>query len=177
MKPLHPHKGLVKVNMKMKMKTMIKSKRRQLSRGDEDDGDKKGSNSRAKLPHPRVCHIMQTDHPVNAIFGDIEKWVTTRSRFANFYQHYSLVSSFEPFKVEDAIRDPDWVVAMQQELNNFKQNELWYLVERPKQNVVGTKWVFRNKQDEHGVMIRNKAPLVAKGYKLKVWTLMKLLLS
>jgi hypothetical protein len=49
-------------------------------------------------------------------------------------------------------------------LNNFKHNEVWYLVERPKQNVVGSKWVFRNKQDEHGVAIRNKARLIAKGY-------------
>jgi hypothetical protein len=45
----------------------------------------------------------------------------------------------EPFKVEDALRDLDWVVAMQEELNNFKRNEVWSLVERPKQNVVGTK--------------------------------------
>jgi hypothetical protein len=70
----------------------------------------------------------------------------------------------EPFKVEDALRDLDWVVAMQEELNNFKRNEVWSLVERPKQNVVGTKWVFRNKQDEHGVVTRNKARLVVKGY-------------
>jgi hypothetical protein len=53
---------------------------------------------------------------------------------------------------------------MQEELNNFKRNEVWSLVERPKQNVVCTKWVFRNKQDEHGVVTRNKARLVAKGY-------------
>jgi hypothetical protein len=53
---------------------------------------------------------------------------------------------------------------MQEELNNFKRNEVWSLVLRPKQNVVGTKWVFRNKQDEHGVVTRNKAQLVAKGY-------------
>jgi hypothetical protein len=53
---------------------------------------------------------------------------------------------------------------MQEELNNFKRNEVWSLVPRPKQNVVGTKWVFRNKQDEHGVVTRNKALLVAKGY-------------
>jgi hypothetical protein len=53
---------------------------------------------------------------------------------------------------------------MQEELNNFKRNEVWSLVERPKQNVVGTKWVFRNKQDEHGVVTRNQAQLVAKGY-------------
>jgi hypothetical protein len=60
--------------------------------------------------------------------------------------------------------DPDWVLAMQEELNNFKRNEVWSLVPRPKQNVVGTKWVFHNKQDEHGVVKRNKAQLVAKGY-------------
>jgi hypothetical protein len=53
---------------------------------------------------------------------------------------------------------------MQEELNNFKRNEVWSLVPCTKQNVVGTKWVFRNKQDEHGVVTRNKARLVAKGY-------------
>jgi hypothetical protein len=53
---------------------------------------------------------------------------------------------------------------MQEELNNFKRNEVWSLVERPKQNVIGTKWVFCNKQDEHGVVTRNKARLVAKDY-------------
>jgi hypothetical protein len=53
---------------------------------------------------------------------------------------------------------------MQEELNNFKRNEVWSLVPCPKQNVMGTKWVFRNKQDEHRVVTRNKARLVAKGY-------------
>jgi hypothetical protein len=53
---------------------------------------------------------------------------------------------------------------MQEELNNFKRNEVWSLVPRPKQNVVGTKWVFCNKQDEHDVVTRNNDRLVAKGY-------------
>jgi hypothetical protein len=74
------------------------------------------------------------------------------------------VSSIEPYRVEDALRDSDWVLAMQEELNNFTKNEVWHLVPCPNQNVVGTKWVFRNKQDEHGVVTRNKARLVAKGY-------------
>jgi hypothetical protein len=74
------------------------------------------------------------------------------------------VSSIEPFRVEEALQDLDWVLAMQDEFNNFKRNEVWSLVPRLKQNVVGTKWVFRNKQDEHGVVIRNKARPVAKGY-------------
>jgi hypothetical protein len=46
----------------------------------------------------------------------------------------------------------------------FTRNEVWELVPRPKQNVIGTKWVFRNKQDEHGIVTRNKARLVAKGF-------------
>jgi hypothetical protein len=74
------------------------------------------------------------------------------------------VSSIEPYRIDDALRDLDWEVAMQEELNNFTRNEVWHLVPCPNQNVVGTKWVFRNKQDEHGVVTRNKARLVAKGY-------------
>jgi hypothetical protein len=66
--------------------------------------------------------------------------------------------------VEKALGDPDWIIAMEEELNNFKRNEVWELVPRPKQNVIGTKWVFRNKQDEFGVVTQNKARLVGKGY-------------
>src|SRR6185436_658663 len=110
-------------------------------------------------------HIIQKDHPVDNILGSISKGVTTRSRLATFWEHYSFVSSLEPLKVEEALDDPDWVMAMQEDLNKFTRNEVWSLVERPKQNIIGTKWVFRNKQDEHGVVIRNKARLVAQGYK------------
>ena len=98
------------------------------------------------------------------ILGSIRRGVTTRSRLANFCEFYSFVSSLEPLKVEEALGDPDWIIAMQEELNNFTRNEVWSLVQRPKQNVIGTKWVFRNKQDEHGVVTRNKARLVAQGY-------------
>jgi hypothetical protein len=55
-------------------------------------------------------------------------------------------------------------MAMQEKLNNFERNQVWTLVERPKTNVIGTKWVFRNKQDENGVVTRNKARLVAQGF-------------
>jgi hypothetical protein len=56
------------------------------------------------------------------------------------------------------------VIAMQEELNNFTRNKVWELVERPKQNAISTKWVFRNKQNEHGVVTRNKVRLVAQGF-------------
>jgi 4-diphosphocytidyl-2C-methyl-D-erythritol kinase len=53
---------------------------------------------------------------------------------------------------------------MQEELNNFERNQVWILVERPNTNVIGTKWVFQNKQDENGVVTRNKARLVTQGF-------------
>ena len=55
-------------------------------------------------------------------------------------------------------------MAMQKELNNFERNQVWTLVEGPNTNIIGTKWVFRNKQDENGVVTRNKARLVAPGF-------------
>nr|AAS98452.2 putative polyprotein [Oryza sativa Japonica Group] len=61
--------------------------------------------------------------------------------------------------------DPDWMNAMHEELNNFARNKVWTLVERPRDhNVIGTKWVFRNKQDENGLVVRNKVRLVAQGF-------------
>jgi hypothetical protein len=139
---------------------------------DDDQGGDEGNENKEddqeirdqRPPHPRVHQAIQRDHPINSILGDIHKGVTTRSRVVHLCEHYSFVSSIEPYRIEDALRDPDWVVAMQEELNNFTRNEVWQLIPRPNQNIVGTKWVFRNKQDEHGVVTRNKARLVAKGY-------------
>jgi hypothetical protein len=132
----------------------------QVNKDKEDKQEVQGQ----RPPHPRVHQAIKRDHPVNSILGDIHKGVTTRSRVANFCEHYSFVSSIEPYRVEDALKDSYWVLSMQEELNNLTRNEVWHLVPRPNQNVVGTKWVFRNKQDEHGVVTRNKARLVAKGY-------------
>jgi hypothetical protein len=115
-------------------------------------------------PHPRVRQSVQRDHPVDNILGSIRRGVTTHSRLAIFCEHYSFVSMLEPIRVEDALGGADWVMAMQEELNNFTRNEIWSLVEHPNQNVIGTKWVFRNKQDEYGMVTKNKSRLVAKGY-------------
>jgi hypothetical protein len=90
-----------------------------------------------QAPPTQVRATIQRNHPVDQILGDISKGVTTRSRLANFYEHYSFVSSIEPFRVEEALQDPDWVLAMQEELNNFKWNEVWSLVPRPKQKCCG----------------------------------------
>jgi hypothetical protein len=60
-----------------------------------------------QVPLTQVRSTIQTNHPVDQILGDISKGVTTRSRLANFCEHYSFVSSIEPFRVEEALQDPD----------------------------------------------------------------------
>jgi hypothetical protein len=58
-------------------------------------------------PPTQVRATIQRNHPIDQILGDISKGVTTRSRLANFREHYSFVSSIEPFRVEEALQDPD----------------------------------------------------------------------
>src|SRR3978361_2128168 len=76
------------------------------------------------------------------------------------------VSLQEPKNVKDALLDPDWVKAMQEELEEFERNKVWTLVPKPDdvKSVIGTRWVFRNKVDDQWIVIRNKARLVAQGY-------------
>ena len=88
---------------------------------DDNDGPIQRS---TQVPHPRVHQSIQRDHPVDNILGSIRRGVTTRSRLASFSEHYLFVSPLEPRRVEEALDDPDWMIAMQEELNNFTQNEV-----------------------------------------------------
>jgi hypothetical protein len=99
----------------------------------EDDQEIQGQ----RPAHLRVHQAIQRDHLVNSILGDIHKGVTNRSRVAHSCEYYSFVSSIEPYRVEDALRDSDWVMAMQKELNNFTRNEVWHLVLKASRPLVG----------------------------------------
>jgi hypothetical protein len=102
---------------------------------------------------------------LDSIIEDISGGVQIRSKLTSFCAHSSFVSYKEPTKIEEALKDADWVNAMHDVLNNFKRNQVCELVERLKgHNVIGTKWVFKNKQDQDGIVVRNKAKLVAQGY-------------
>jgi hypothetical protein len=113
----------------------------------------------------KIHNAIAKDHPIDQIVGDIIKGGQTQSCLASFCEYYSFISCGEPTRIEEALGDPNWVNAMHEELNNFAHNEVWELVKRPSDhNVIGAKWVFRNKQDENRVIVRNKARLVAQGY-------------
>ena len=87
-------------------------------------------------------------------------------QLSRFTEHHAHISMVEPKKVFESLEDLDWLEAMHEELNNFERNNVWKLVEKPKEcrNVIGTKWIFKNKQDEHGMVVRSKARFVAQGY-------------
>ena len=118
--------------------------------------------SRTNLPPQRKW---TKSHPFELIIGETSSRVKTRRATQEECLYSSFLSKEEPKKLEDALMDPDWVLAMQEELNQFERNEVWKLVPRPDDsNVIDTKWVFKNKVDENGMVTRNKARLVAKGY-------------
>lgn len=116
--------------------------------------------STSKVPSIRV----QKNHPQELIIGDLDQGITTR-RSIGVVSNFCLVSKMEPKNVKEALTDEFWIEAMQEELNQFKRSEVWDLVPRPESmNVIGTKWIYKNKSDEHGTITRNKASLVAQGY-------------
>ncbi|GJW85064.1 putative ribonuclease H-like domain-containing protein [Tanacetum coccineum] len=76
------------------------------------------------------------------------------------------LSQHEPKKISEALEDESWVDAMQEELLQFEIQKVWILVDLPYgKKAIGTKWVYRNKKDERGVVVRNKARLVAQGHR------------
>ncbi|GJX22703.1 putative ribonuclease H-like domain-containing protein [Tanacetum coccineum] len=101
------------------------------------------------IPQSRIHSI----HPTTQILGDPYSAVQTRSKI-------------EPKKISQALEDESWVDAMQEELLQFKIQKVWILVDLPLgKKAIGTKWVYRNKKDERGVVVRNKARLVAQGHR------------
>jgi hypothetical protein len=79
--------------------------------------------------------------------------------------HVSFLSMSEPKFFEEASQDDNWIRAMSEELDHIEKNNSWELVPRPEdKNVIGSKWVFKNKMNEKGQVVRNKAILVCKGY-------------
>ncbi|GJY50266.1 putative ribonuclease H-like domain-containing protein, partial [Tanacetum coccineum] len=139
--------------------------------------------------HIPVSHIPTTrihkDHPVEQIIGDIHSAPQTRRMKKSVIEHdmFSSVqqmtnhkdfqnclfacflSQEEPKKIVQALKDPSWIEAMQEELLQFKLQEVWTLVELPNgKRAIGTKWVFRNKKDERGIVIKKKERLVAQEY-------------
>jgi hypothetical protein len=116
---------------------------------------------------PGAPSHIQKAHPTQQIIGNLNERVTRSSRSAHlsYFSNTLFVALFEPRDVGHALSDSSWVNAMHEELENFERNQVWTLVDPWRDvNVIGTKWLFKNKQGEDGEVVRNKTCLVAQGY-------------
>ncbi|GJT67534.1 hypothetical protein Tco_1019014 [Tanacetum coccineum] len=105
------------------------------------------ANNAVLLPHIKKNSI----HPSTLVLGDPKSAVQTRNKVTKS-------SGAHAFKISEALEDECWVDAMQKELLQFKIQKVWILVDLPYgKKEIGTKWVYRNKKDERGVVVRNKA--------------------
>ncbi|KAI3505818.1 hypothetical protein L1887_28103 [Cichorium endivia] len=115
------------------------------------------------------------NHPPSLVIGDVRDKVLTRAQLqqrklnqdntSELCMFNVFISKVEPKNVKDAFDHPDWIEAMQMELEEFERNKVWRLIPKPANaSIVGLKWVYRNKLDTEGNVVRNKARLVVKGY-------------
>jgi hypothetical protein len=106
-------------------------------------------------------------NPASQIIGEKDKGVQSRRRIIkdNEQSHIAFVSMVEPKNFNEASKDVNWLKSMNEELNQIEKNNTWELVPRlADKNVIDSKWVFKNKMNEQGHIVRNKAKLVYKGY-------------
>ncbi|GJV27880.1 putative ribonuclease H-like domain-containing protein [Tanacetum coccineum] len=111
-------------------------------------------------------HILVSPIPTTRIHKDHHS-MQQRTNHKDFQNclFACFLSQEEPKKVIQALKDPSWIESMQEEILQFKLQHVWTLVDLPNgKRAIGTKWVYRNKKDERGIVIKNKARLVAQGY-------------
>nr|GEU58250.1 retrovirus-related Pol polyprotein from transposon TNT 1-94 [Tanacetum cinerariifolium] len=109
----------------------------------------------------------EDDVGAEADFNNLETSITVNPILTTrvHKDHHMTQIIEEPKRVHQALKDPSWIEAKQEELLQFKMQKVWVLVDLPYgKRAIGTKWVFRNKKDERGIVVRNKARLVAQGH-------------
>ena len=106
---------------------------------------------------------VKRDHPDDLIIGDIGDGIQLRKTQRR--RDLALLPTIETKNFTEAHTDESWAKAMSDELSQIKKSGAWELIPRPKdKNIIGTKWVFKNKMNEEGKIVKNKARLVCKGY-------------
>ncbi|GJZ17058.1 retrovirus-related pol polyprotein from transposon TNT 1-94 [Tanacetum coccineum] len=109
------------------------------------------------------------DHPLENIIGNLDRPVSTRLQLheqALFCYYDAFLTSVEPKNYKDALTQACWIEAMQEELYEFERLKVWELVPPPdKALVITLKWIYKVKLDELGGILKNKARLVARGYR------------
>nr|GEZ89028.1 hypothetical protein [Tanacetum cinerariifolium] len=129
----------------------------------EQSSSRVSPQSNVQSNHPMTHHNSKwtKDHPLNYIIGPLSRPVSTRLQLhkqAIFCYYDAFLTSVEPKTYKEALTQACWIEAMQEELNEFEP--------RPnKVMVITLKWIYKVKLDELGGILKNKARLVARGYR------------
>nr|GEW54667.1 retrovirus-related Pol polyprotein from transposon TNT 1-94 [Tanacetum cinerariifolium] len=121
--------------------------------------------------HPILQHTRKwtNDHPLDNIIDQLSRPVSTWLQLheqALFCYSNAFLTSVEPKTYKEALTQSCWIEAIQEELNEFERLEVWELVPRlDKVMVITLKWIYKVKLDELGGILKNKARLVACGYR------------
>ena len=122
---------------------------------EENGPEENGVPNQSRQPaHPRVANEVQIERNIDNINTPSPLTRSKASHLSNFCWHFVFVSITEPTKVDEAFMEPEWIQAMQDELHIFELNNVWELVKRldpRKHNIISTKWINRNKQDENAL--------------------------
>nr|GEY70299.1 integrase, catalytic region, zinc finger, CCHC-type, peptidase aspartic, catalytic [Tanacetum cinerariifolium] len=107
------------------------------------------------------------DHPIANVIGDPSRSVFTRKQLENdamWCYFDAFLTSVEPENFKEAMTEPSWIDAMQEEIHEFERLEVWKLVPCPdKVMLIKLKWIYKVKTNEFGGVLKNKARLVTQG--------------
>ncbi|CAM8975528.1 unnamed protein product [Rhodiola kirilowii] len=135
---------------------------------DSSSDDAKDPSTQEDIADLQPSRQVAKNHPISEVIGEPSEGMKTRGKEINYRELAAcscFLSMIEPKNVKEALFDEYWNLAMQEELEEFTRNDVWDLVSQPDNvNVIGMKWIFKNKSDATGNNTRNKARLVAQGY-------------
>ncbi|GJT80358.1 retrovirus-related pol polyprotein from transposon TNT 1-94 [Tanacetum coccineum] len=142
-----------------------------LNESPQEDSTSQGSSSNMRQLHTPFEHLGRwtKDHPIANVIGDPSRSVSTRKQLetdAMWCYFDAFLTSVEPKNFKQAMTEPSWIDAMQEEIHEFERLEVWELVPCP-DNVflIKLKWIYKVKTDESGGVLKNKARLVAQGFR------------
>ncbi|GKA55729.1 retrovirus-related pol polyprotein from transposon TNT 1-94 [Tanacetum coccineum] len=109
------------------------------------------------------------DHPIANVIGDPSRSVSTRKQLqtdAMWCYFDAFLTSVEPKNFKQAITEPSWIHAMQEEIHEFERLQVWELVPYlDKVMLIKLKWIYKVKTDKFGGVLKNKARLVTQGFR------------
>ncbi|GKC33083.1 retrovirus-related pol polyprotein from transposon TNT 1-94 [Tanacetum coccineum] len=141
-----------------------------LNESPHEESTSQGSSSNVRQTHTPFEHLGRwtKDHPIANVIGNPSRFISMRKQLQTdvmWCYFDAFLTSLEPKNFKQAMTEPSWIDAMQEEIHEFQRLEVWELVPcLDKVLLIKLKWIYKVKTDEFGRVLKNKARLVAQGF-------------